>query len=110
MTTALILQAEQYLARWLLEEREVLYDEIGNITKVKRNINYIYDKALLEELLSYNRHVNTDRVSAMLLLMLWLEEAKEHPEVKPMEEQEKEHPMLEFFRSGKMFKRKWTTA
>ena len=104
MSTALILQAEQYLVRWLLEEREASYDELGNKIKVKRNINYIYDKALLEELLSYNRYVNTDRVSALLLLMLWLEEAKEHPEIKPPEEEETNHPMLEYLKT--MYKRR----
>lgn len=103
MTTALIIQAEQYLIRWLLEPRETEYDELGNITKQKRTIDYIYDVALLEELLLYNRIINTDRVSALLLLMLWLEEAKEHPEVKPVDEQTAEHPMLTYLKSGKMF-------
>jgi hypothetical protein len=103
MSTALIIQAEQYLVRWLLEEREASYDELGNKLSSKRNVNFIYDKALLEELLSYNRYVNTDRVTALLLLMLWLEEAKEHPEVKPIDEQELEHPMMSYLRSGKMF-------
>ena len=55
----------------------------GNIVKTYRNINYIYDKPLLQELLSYNRVINTDRVSALLLLMLWYEENKE---LKPKEE------------------------
>lgn len=83
MTEDLIIQAEQYLIRWLLKERDNEYDELGNIVKTYRNINYIYDKPLLQELLSYNRVINTDRVSALLLLMLWYEENKE---LKPKEE------------------------
>ena len=104
MTTPLILQAEQYLIRWLLEVREQILDEAGNVTAVKRNINFIYDKALLEELLNYNRVINTDRVSALLMLMLWLEEAKEMPPV-TQNDVNLEHPMLEYLSSGNLFAR-----
>ncbi len=71
------IQAEQYISRWLLQERDVEVDEEGNITRIRRNIDYIYDKSLLEELKNYNRTGNFDRVSALLLLMIWLEETKE---------------------------------
>lgn len=77
MTLDLIIQAEQYLARWLLKEKVVEYDKDGNPTKTLRNVNFIYDKALLNEMLLYNRTINTDRVSALLILMLWLEETVE---------------------------------
>lgn len=81
MSETLKIQGEQYLNRWLLQIRDVEYDEIGNILREKRNIDYIYDKALLEELLQYNRVLNTDRISAMFLLMYLVEEAKEKPQV-----------------------------
>lgn len=77
MTEDLIIQAEQYLIRWLLKERDNEYDELGNVIRTYRNIDYIYDKPLLQELLNYSRSTNTDRVSALLLLMLWYEENKE---------------------------------
>lgn len=94
MSEPLIIQAEQYLARWLLQVREVDYDELGNVKKEKRNVEYIYDKALLEELLSYNRVINTDRVSAMLMLMYLIEESKEKPEVSL--EEIKNHDMIKY--------------
>lgn len=104
MNTALIIQAEQYLIRWLLEERDVILDEAGNVKKVKRNIDFIYDKALLEELLHYNRYINTDRVSALLLLMLWLEETKEQA-VSETGYNEDYHPMLDYISGGNMFRK-----
>lgn len=72
--TALKIQAEQYLADWLLKEQELQYDDDGNVIKVIRNINKIYDKALLEELRIYNRSGNFDRISSLLLLMIWIQE------------------------------------
>lgn len=81
MSETLKIQGEQYLNRWLLQIRDVEYDEIGNIIREKRNIDYIYDKAFLEELIHYNRVINTDRVSAFLLLMYLIEESKEKPTI-----------------------------
>jgi len=72
--SALKIQAEQYLADWLLKEQELVRDEEGNVVKVVKNINRIYDKALLEELRIYNRTGNFDRVSSLLLLMIWIQE------------------------------------
>ena len=107
MSEALIIQAEQYLIRWLLSEREVIYDEYGNPKKIRRNIDFIYDKALLEELLHYNRYLNTDRVSALLLLMLWIEETAEQTKQQfTNNTTNTSHPMVDFIRSGDMFGRK----
>ena len=55
MLEDLIIQAEQYLIRWLLKERDNEYDELGNIVRTYRNIDYIYDKPLLQELAAYSR-------------------------------------------------------
>lgn len=85
---ALALQSEQYLSRWLLTERSREYDENGNIVKVRTNINYIYDRALLEELISYNELGNFDRISALKLLMIWLEESTERKEIIELKQEE----------------------
>ena len=53
---------EIYLKQWLLEKRGLNPD-----TGVEeRNLDLISDKGLLEELISYNRDRNTDRVSALM--------------------------------------------
>ncbi len=53
-----------YLRDWLLEPRSK--DKDGN---VKLNLHYIYDPALLRELLKWNLKGNFDRVSALLVGM-----------------------------------------
>lgn len=75
------IQAEQYLLRWLLQVKSVEYDEMMNIKKQVLNIHCITDKALLEELKFYDRSKdgNWDRVSSLLLLMLWIEETRNIP-------------------------------
>ena len=53
---------EIYLKQWLLEKRGV-----NNITGIEeRNLDLLADKGLLEELISYNRERNTDRVMALM--------------------------------------------
>jgi hypothetical protein len=53
---------EIYLKQWLLEKRG-----LNPVTGVEeRNLDLISDKALLEELISYNRERNTDRVMALM--------------------------------------------
>ena len=60
---------EKYIKDWLLEVQE--YDENGNpIT----TIDSIYDIGLLEELIAYNRKVNTDRVMALMQVMFQRQE------------------------------------
>jgi hypothetical protein len=73
------IQAEQYISRWLLQERKKYYDDEGNEVGVQRNVDCVYDRGLLEELLNYNRTGNFDRISSLFLLMIWLEETKEIP-------------------------------
>ena len=57
-------QAEIYLRDWLRTPRGV--SESG---EKKLNLHYIYDLALLDELIKYNRRGNFDRVSALLVGM-----------------------------------------
>lgn len=67
---------EKYIKQWLLEGRD--YDGDG---KAILNLETIYDPALLEELILYNRKGNFDRVMAFMMVMLQLadeEEAKEY--------------------------------
>nr|DAX26152.1 MAG TPA: Terminase large subunit [Caudoviricetes sp.] len=60
---------EKYIKDWLLEVQE--YDENGSpIT----TIDSIYDIGLLEELIAYNRKVNTDRVMAIMQVMFQRQE------------------------------------
>ena len=59
---------EKYIKSWLLRERD--FDEDGNKLT---NINTIYSPALLEELIYYNRKGNFDRVMALMILMLFIE-------------------------------------
>lgn len=60
-------QAELYLRDWLLTPRGV--NEYGD---KKLNLHYIYDIALLDELIKYNSKGNFDRVSAMKVGMFHL--------------------------------------
>jgi hypothetical protein len=60
---------EKYIKKWLLEVRDV--DENGN--KVL-NLETIYSVALLQELISYTRKGNFDRVMAFMMVMFQIEE------------------------------------
>jgi hypothetical protein len=63
----------KYIKNWLLMEREA--DEDG---RVYTNIDYIYSKGLLEELLKYNpKKGNFDRVFAFGMVMIQLQEESE---------------------------------
>lgn len=64
---------EKYIKQWLLEERDV--DENG---KVILNLHTIYDPALLEELILYNRKGNFDRVMSFMMVMFALAEEEEN--------------------------------
>jgi hypothetical protein len=59
----------KYIKQWLLKERDV--DENGN--KIL-NLDTICDPGLLEELISFNRKGNFDRVMAFMMVMFQLEE------------------------------------
>lgn len=59
---------EKYINTWLLTERDT--DEHGN--KIL-NLHTIHSKGLLEELISYNRKGNFDRVMAFMFVMFQLE-------------------------------------
>jgi hypothetical protein len=80
MTNPLKQYALRLAQQWLLEEKKKYVEELEDGTKIEivvRNLNTIKDDLLLEELIQYNDKGNFDRVSAFLLLMLWLEQDKE---------------------------------
>ncbi len=62
-------QAEIYLRDWLRSSRGKSED--GGI---KLNLHYIYDLALVDELIKYNSHGNFDRVSAIMVGMFHLKD------------------------------------
>lgn len=63
---------EKYIKQWLLRVRD--YDETGQ--KIL-NLDTINDPALLEELISYNRKGNFDRVMSFMMVMFQLAEEEE---------------------------------
>lgn len=64
----------QKLADWLLKERNLKIE--GNETQYVLNLERIYDRALLEELIKYNPNGNFDRISCLLVLMTIMQEAE----------------------------------
>lgn len=60
---------EQYVYDWLLAEHGETEDGVKT-----NNIDHIPSRGLLEELIAYNRDRNTDRVSALFMLMVMIEE------------------------------------
>ena len=80
MTNPLKEYALRLAQQWLLEEKKKYVEELIDGTKreiIVRNLDTIKDDLLLEELIQYNSKGNFDRVSAFLLLMLWIEQDKE---------------------------------
>jgi hypothetical protein len=75
----------QKLVDWLLDERALKID--GENTQYVLNIDHIYDRALLEELIKYSPGGNFDRISCMLVLMATLQEA----ELQVVEQQTKQN-------------------
>lgn len=67
-----------YLRDWLLERRGI--DINGN---EKLNLHYIFDPALLRELLKWNPKGNFDRVSSLLVGMYDMKECQNRPIEKP---------------------------
>lgn len=73
-------QAVQYLRDWLISKRET--NENGEF---ELNLHKIYSIPLLEELLSFNYEGNFDRVSALLVGMLYKKELLLKPDVQKQE-------------------------
>lgn len=71
----------QKLVDWLLKERSLKV--IGDEAQYVLNLEKIYDRALLQELLKYNPNGNFDRISCLLVLMTIQQEA----ELKVVEQQ-----------------------
>jgi len=72
MTEQLKDAGEKYIKDWLLEIKDI--DEDGNEV---RNIDYIWDAGLLQELIRYNRKGNFDRVMSLMMVMFQVEEEGE---------------------------------
>lgn len=64
----------QKLADWLRTERHLKI--VGDETQYVLNVQRIYDRALLEELIKFNPNGNFDRISCLLVLMAILQEAE----------------------------------
>jgi hypothetical protein len=80
MTTPLKEYALRLTQQWLLDEKKKYKEQLLDGTEREitvRNLNTLKDDLLIEELIQYNSKGNFDRVSALLLLMLWLEQDKE---------------------------------
>jgi hypothetical protein len=80
MTTPLKQYALRRAQQWLLEEKGKVTEELPDGTTreiVIRNLHTLKDDLLIEELIQYNDKGNFDRVSAFLLMILWLEQDQE---------------------------------
>lgn len=66
---------EKYIKKWLLTKRDI--DENGDGVL---QLETIYNPALLEELILYNRDGNFDRVMSLMMLMFQIEEEEEDKE------------------------------
>jgi hypothetical protein len=63
----------QKLVDWLLKERSL---EIEGEARYVLNLERIYDRGLLEELIKYHPEGNFDRISCLLVLMTIIQEAE----------------------------------
>lgn len=68
------LERIQKLVDWLLTERNLVID--GDESRIVLNLERIYDRALLEELIKFNPNGNFDRISCLLVLMTIQQEAE----------------------------------
>ncbi len=71
MNKQLLDTAEKYYKQWLLEERDL--DSNGTMLL---NLHKIPCPGLIQETIQYSRNLNTDRVSAMFILMYYLSQLK----------------------------------
>ena len=93
MTEKLKDAGEKYIKAWLLTERD--YDEDGNVLL---NLDTIYDPALLEELILYNRKGNFDRVMAFMMVMFQLAEDDENKEYGNNTDQQRVNDLMDFMK------------
>lgn len=80
MTTPLKQYALRRAQQWLLDEKGKITEELPDGTTrevIIRNLHTLKDDLLIEELIQYNDKGNFDRVSAFLLMILWLEQDQE---------------------------------
>jgi hypothetical protein len=77
-TTALVPILERFTCEWLEKEIGRIYTDVVNDSEggtILRNMDFIYSKPLLEELISYNRlDDNFDRVDALFAMVLNMKE------------------------------------
>jgi len=83
----------QMLADWLRNERALKVE--GDKTRYVLNLDKIYDRALLEELIKFNYEGNFDRISSLLVLMA----VKQEMDAQIIEEQIRRNPDSIFSRS-----------
>lgn len=88
---------EQYVYDWLSEKRGV--DEKTGLDLT--NIDYLTSKPLIEELISYNRKGNFDRVMALIGCIIRLEEIHN-----PYTKEEDKHPLGFLFENENLFKKR----
>jgi hypothetical protein len=69
-------QCLQDLADWLLTERALKLE--GEKTRYILNLELVYDKGLLQELIKFSQDGNFDRISALLVLMATRRELERH--------------------------------
>lgn len=72
MSVPLKLAGERYIKEWLLEIGD--HDEHGNPI---RNVQRLYSRRLIEELIRYDPKGNFDAVSAMIMCMMQVQEVRE---------------------------------
>lgn len=90
------LDALNYVADWLLEERGM-----DNSGKVKRNLDLIPDPALLSELIFFNLDGNFDRVMGFAGCIIGLEETHNQYEEQILSKAPKSSPIIDFFNNNK---------
>jgi hypothetical protein len=89
----------QYVRDWLLEERGT--DSNG---KIHRNLDRIWDRAFLQELIAYQHDGNFDRVSAFIGCVLGIEEITNQNHIR-MTETEREDPLKFLLDNKHLFNR-----
>ena len=86
MNKSLIIHCEQLLNKWFLEKRQ------GGMLQ----LHHVHSPRILDEAINYTRENNTDGISAMFLLMLWLAQ-EEIVSIKEKTIEDKKNDINSFF-------------
>jgi hypothetical protein len=98
----------QKFVDWLLTERSL--EIVGEDTHYVLNLERIYDKGLLRELIKYNPEGNFDRISCMLVLMTIMQEAEMQHAVEEVKRNRDHIFSRPLFTNGSSHKRHMLTA